>query len=60
MLMTALTTALGLLPILLSHGTGPEIKKPLAIVVVGGFGKIKCNVNRENPKTLFPPEVDSG
>lgn len=36
-LMTALTTALGLIPILLSHGTGSEIQKPLAIVVVGGL-----------------------
>ncbi len=36
-LMTALTTALGLIPILLSYGTGSEIQKPLAIVVVGGL-----------------------
>jgi len=36
-LMTALTTALGLIPILLSHGTGSEIQKPLATVVVGGL-----------------------
>jgi cobalt-zinc-cadmium resistance protein CzcA len=35
--MTALTTALGLIPILLSHGTGSEIQKPLATVVVGGL-----------------------
>ena len=36
-LMTALTTALGLIPILLSHGTGSEIQKPLATVVVGSL-----------------------
>jgi cobalt-zinc-cadmium resistance protein CzcA len=36
-LLTALTTALGLFPILLSHGTGSEIQKPLATVVVGGL-----------------------
>ncbi len=36
-LMTALTTALGLILILLSHGTGSEIQKPLATVVVGGL-----------------------
>jgi cobalt-zinc-cadmium resistance protein CzcA len=35
--MTALTTASGLIPILLSHGTGSEIQKPLATVVVGGL-----------------------
>ena len=33
-LMTALTTALGLIPILLSHGTASEIQKPLATLVV--------------------------
>ncbi|MBW1804646.1 MAG: efflux RND transporter permease subunit, partial [Deltaproteobacteria bacterium] len=36
-LMTALTTALGLIPLLLSHGTGSEVQKPLATVVIGGL-----------------------
>jgi len=36
-LMTATTTALGLLPLLLSSGTGSEVQRPLAIVVVGGL-----------------------
>lgn len=36
-LMTALTTALGLLPLLISSGTGSEVQQPLATVVVGGL-----------------------
>lgn len=36
-LMTATTTALGLLPLLFSHGTGSEVQRPLATVVVGGL-----------------------
>ena len=36
-LMTALTTALGLIPLLLSHGTGSEVQRPLATVVIGGL-----------------------
>ncbi|VAW77676.1 Cobalt-zinc-cadmium resistance protein CzcA; Cation efflux system protein CusA [hydrothermal vent metagenome] len=36
-LMTAITSALGLIPLLLSHGVGSEIQKPLATVVVGGL-----------------------
>ncbi len=36
-LMTALTSALGLIPILLSADIGSEIQKPLATVVVGGL-----------------------
>ncbi len=36
-LMTALTTALGLIPLLFSTGTGSEVQRPLATVVVGGL-----------------------
>lgn len=36
-LMTAITTALGLMPLLFSHGTGSEVQKPLATVVIGGL-----------------------
>ena len=36
-LMTAFTSIIGLMPMLLSAGTGSEVQKPLAIVVVGGL-----------------------
>ena len=36
-LMTAMTTALGLFPLLLATGTGSEVQRPLATVVVGGL-----------------------
>ena len=36
-LMTAATTALGLLPLLFASGTGSEVQRPLAIVVIGGL-----------------------
>ncbi|WP_341501308.1 CusA/CzcA family heavy metal efflux RND transporter [Gallaecimonas sp. GXIMD4217] len=36
-LMTALTSALGLIPMLMSSGVGSEIQRPLAAVVVGGL-----------------------
>ncbi len=36
-LMTALTTVLGLLPLLLAQGTGSDVQRPLAIVVVFGL-----------------------
>ncbi|MFY8327461.1 efflux RND transporter permease subunit [Pseudoalteromonas sp. ZZD1] len=36
-LMTALTSALGLIPMLVSTGIGAEIQKPLATVIVGGL-----------------------
>lgn len=36
-LMTAITTVLGLIPMLLSSGVGSEVQRPLATVVVGGM-----------------------
>jgi cobalt-zinc-cadmium resistance protein CzcA len=36
-LMTAVTTALGLVPLLLATGTGSEVQRPLATVVIGGL-----------------------
>lgn len=36
-LMTALTTILGLVPLLISHGMGSEVQRPLAVVVVFGL-----------------------
>ncbi len=36
-LMTAITTALGLIPLLLSTGVGSEVQRPLATVVIGGL-----------------------
>ncbi|WP_198262791.1 efflux RND transporter permease subunit [sulfur-oxidizing endosymbiont of Gigantopelta aegis] len=36
-LMTALTSALGLVPVLMSKGVGAEIQKPLASVIEGGL-----------------------
>lgn len=36
-LMTAATTALGLIPLLFASGTGSEVQRPLATVVVGGL-----------------------
>ena len=36
-LMTALTTALGLTPLLFATGVGAEVQRPLATVVMGGL-----------------------
>ena len=36
-LMTAITTVLGLFPLFLSHGIGAEVQRPLAIVVIFGL-----------------------
>ncbi len=37
-LMTAVTTMLGLLPLLMARGIGSEVQRPLAVVVVFGLG----------------------
>jgi cobalt-zinc-cadmium resistance protein CzcA len=36
-LMTALVASIGFLPVALSHGTGAEVQRPLATVVIGGL-----------------------
>jgi cobalt-zinc-cadmium resistance protein CzcA len=36
-LMTAMTTGFGLMPLIFSSGVGSEVQRPLAIVVVGGL-----------------------
>ncbi|MCZ6674431.1 MAG: CusA/CzcA family heavy metal efflux RND transporter [Verrucomicrobia bacterium] len=36
-IMTAATTALGLFPLLAATGTGSEVQRPLAVVVIGGL-----------------------
>jgi cobalt-zinc-cadmium resistance protein CzcA len=35
--MTALVASLGFVPVALSHGTGAEVQRPLATVVIGGL-----------------------
>jgi cobalt-zinc-cadmium resistance protein CzcA len=35
--MTALVASLGFIPMALSHGTGAEVQRPLATVVIGGL-----------------------
>jgi cobalt-zinc-cadmium resistance protein CzcA len=35
--MTALAAGLGLVPMVLSRGTGSEVQRPLATVVIGGL-----------------------
>ncbi|MDD5672050.1 MAG: CusA/CzcA family heavy metal efflux RND transporter, partial [Candidatus Omnitrophica bacterium] len=36
-LMTALVASLGFVPMAIAHGTGAEVQKPLAVVVIGGL-----------------------
>ena len=36
-LMTALVASLGFVPVALSHGTGAEVQRPFATVVIGGL-----------------------
>ena len=36
-LMTSLLAMLGLLPMALSHGIGSEVRRPLAVVIIGGL-----------------------
>lgn len=36
-IMTALVASIGFLPVALSHGTGAEVQRPLATVVIGGL-----------------------
>ena len=36
-LMTGLAPAIGFIPMALAHGTGAEVQKPLALVVIGGL-----------------------
>jgi cobalt-zinc-cadmium resistance protein CzcA len=35
--MTALVAALGFVPMALAHGSGAEVQRPLATVVIGGL-----------------------
>jgi cobalt-zinc-cadmium resistance protein CzcA len=41
-LMTALTTAMGLVPLLFSRGIGADVQRPLAVVVVCGLVSSTC------------------
>ena len=36
-LMTALVAALGFVPMALAHGSGAEVQRPIATVVIGGI-----------------------
>jgi cobalt-zinc-cadmium resistance protein CzcA len=35
--MTALAASIGFVPVAISHGTGAEVQRPLATVVIGGL-----------------------
>ena len=36
-LMTGIVPAIGFVPVAIAHGTGAEVQKPLATVVIGGL-----------------------
>ena len=36
-LMTGIVPAIGFVPMAIAHGTGAEVQKPLAVVVIGGL-----------------------
>ncbi|HTJ82662.1 MAG TPA: CusA/CzcA family heavy metal efflux RND transporter, partial [Polyangiaceae bacterium] len=73
-LMTALVAALGFIPMALATGTGSEVQRPLATVVIGGILSstmltlvvlpvLYRLVHREqdlDPATPFSPPVESG
>mgnify|MGYP003816191229 CR=1 FL=1 len=46
--MTTTTTVLGLLPLLLSHGIGSEVQRPLATVVVFGLTSATFLIDSES------------
>ncbi len=41
-LMTALVASLGFIPMALNTGTGAEVQRPLATVVIGGLFRRRC------------------
>ncbi|MBU0472713.1 MAG: CusA/CzcA family heavy metal efflux RND transporter [Bacteroidetes bacterium] len=61
-LMTALTTMLGLMPLLLGTGTGSEVQRPLATVVIGGLftSTILTLIVLPALYKWFPVKVQSG
>ncbi|WP_028111638.1 efflux RND transporter permease subunit [Ferrimonas kyonanensis] len=59
-LMTALTSALGLLPVIFSSGVGSEVQRPLAMVIIGGLVTSTALTLLVLPTLYqrFPPKVD--
>lgn len=70
LLMTTLTTVFGLTPLLLSSGTGSELQRPLAAVVLGGLVTSTTltlfilpvvylmAVKRQDPEVCLEPDVE--
>ncbi len=67
---TALVAALGFVPAALATGTGAEVQRPLATVVIGGLAvstvlslvalpAMLLEVLRRDPKEAFRPPIDS-